>query len=70
MSISSACSLRYPQSKFSALDSEGEEDGEDLTKKEPSKQGKEKAKRAEQVCLVWRLRGLVLLCAHGVGRLL
>ncbi|XP_036212335.1 ATP-binding cassette sub-family F member 1 isoform X3 [Myotis myotis] len=39
-----------PQNKFFALDNEGEEDGEEtLTKeKEPSKQGKEKAKKAEQ----------------------
>ncbi|KAK1327557.1 hypothetical protein QTO34_013059 [Cnephaeus nilssonii] len=38
------------KNKFSALDDEGEEDGEEhLTKeKEPSKQGKEKAKKAEQ----------------------
>nr|KAF6271186.1 ATP binding cassette subfamily F member 1 [Pipistrellus kuhlii] len=37
------------KSKFSALDNEGEEDGEDRTKEEPSKQGKVTSKRAEQL---------------------
>ncbi|XP_059558166.1 ATP-binding cassette sub-family F member 1 isoform X5 [Myotis daubentonii] len=39
-----------PQNKFSALDNEGEEDGEETRtkEKEPSKPGKEKAKKAEQ----------------------
>lgn len=43
------CSLK---NKFAALESEEEEDEEEVTKeKEPPKQGKEKAKKAEQVCV-------------------
>uniref|UniRef100_A0AC11CDH6 ATP binding cassette subfamily F member 1 n=1 Tax=Ovis aries TaxID=9940 RepID=A0AC11CDH6_SHEEP len=39
-----------PQNKFAALESEEEEDEEEVTKeKEPPKQGKEKAKKAEQM---------------------
>lgn len=52
--------LCQPQSKFSTLDNEGDKDGgETLTKeKEPPKQGKEKAKKAEQVCVpMWRRPG-------------
>uniref|UniRef100_A0A8C0D700 ATP-binding cassette sub-family F member 1 n=1 Tax=Balaenoptera musculus TaxID=9771 RepID=A0A8C0D700_BALMU len=39
-----------PQNKFAALDNEEEEDEEEITKEEePPKQGKEKAKKAEQM---------------------
>uniref|UniRef100_A0A8C4MRJ2 ATP-binding cassette sub-family F member 1 n=1 Tax=Equus asinus asinus TaxID=83772 RepID=A0A8C4MRJ2_EQUAS len=42
-----------PQSKFAALDNEEEDEEEEITKeKEPPKQGKEKAKKAEQVCIL------------------
>ncbi|XP_037698979.1 ATP-binding cassette sub-family F member 1 isoform X3 [Choloepus didactylus] len=42
-----------PQNKFAALD-DGEEDEEEeeINEKEPPKQGKEKAKKAEQVCIL------------------
>uniref|UniRef100_A0A8D1VV03 ATP-binding cassette sub-family F member 1 n=1 Tax=Sus scrofa TaxID=9823 RepID=A0A8D1VV03_PIG len=38
-----------PQNKFAALDDEEEQDEEEIKEKEPPKQGKEKAKKAEQV---------------------
>uniref|UniRef100_A0A8C3WDC9 ATP-binding cassette sub-family F member 1 n=1 Tax=Catagonus wagneri TaxID=51154 RepID=A0A8C3WDC9_9CETA len=38
-----------PQNKFAALDNEEEEDEEEIKEKEPPKQGKEKAKKAEQM---------------------
>lgn len=42
-----------PQNKFAALDDEEEEEEEEIIKeKEPPKQGKEKAKKAEQVCIL------------------
>lgn len=42
-----------PQNKFAALDNEEEDEEEEITKeKEPPKQGKEKAKKAEQVCIL------------------
>uniref|UniRef100_A0A2K6Q7D4 ATP-binding cassette sub-family F member 1 n=1 Tax=Rhinopithecus roxellana TaxID=61622 RepID=A0A2K6Q7D4_RHIRO len=43
---------RSPQNKFAALDNEEEDEEEEIIKeKEPPKQGKEKAKKAEQVCI-------------------
>uniref|UniRef100_A0A8C9CIJ6 ATP-binding cassette sub-family F member 1 n=1 Tax=Phocoena sinus TaxID=42100 RepID=A0A8C9CIJ6_PHOSS len=42
-----------PQNKFAALDNDEEENEEEITKEEePPKQGKEKAKKAEQVCIL------------------
>uniref|UniRef100_A0A8D0V3C7 ATP-binding cassette sub-family F member 1 n=1 Tax=Sus scrofa TaxID=9823 RepID=A0A8D0V3C7_PIG len=38
-----------PQNKFAALDDEEEQDEEEIKEKEPPKQGKEKAKKAEQL---------------------
>uniref|UniRef100_A0A8D0V3C4 ATP-binding cassette sub-family F member 1 n=1 Tax=Sus scrofa TaxID=9823 RepID=A0A8D0V3C4_PIG len=38
-----------PQNKFAALDDEEEQDEEEIKEKEPPKQGKEKAKKAEQM---------------------
>lgn len=47
------CLPCQPHNKFAALDNEEEEDEEEITKeKEPPRQGKEKAKKAEQVYIL------------------